>query len=346
MSTTELSVPKEQPLITPDALLQALPAPAQTLTKISTARHAVKQIINGDDSRLLVVVGPCSIHDPKAALEYAHLLKEAAKKFADELFIVMRVYFEKPRTTIGWKGLISDPFLDGSFNINQGLKLARQLLLDLTDLEIPAGTEFLDTMTSHYLHDLISWGAIGARTSESQIHRELASSLAMPIGFKNTTDGNFKIAIDAVKVAKHPHYFLSMNSQGIPSVRNTSGNDACHIILRGSQTFPNYHAEYVALAASALREANLKDRLIVDCSHGNSMKNYLQQRLVIDSIIEQLKQDSHTICGVMIESNLVAGKQTLQPNQPLKYGQSITDACLAWEDTLPLLEKLAQAKKH
>lgn len=344
ISSEDLKFQKEQCLMTPEVLFKTLPANNKIIQKITDARQTAVNIIQGKDPRLLVVAGPCSIHDPTAAMEYAHLLKAAADRLADELFIVMRVYFEKPRTTVGWKGLISDPFLDGSFDMNHGLKLARQLLLDLTDMNLPAGTEFLDTITAHYLSELITWGAIGARTSESQIHRELASSLALPIGFKNSTDGNIKIAIDAVNVARHSHYFLGINAQGQPAIINTSGNKNCHIILRGSHTAANYHAEQVQHAADALNQANLPARLMIDCSHGNSMKNYQQQAAVVESIVAQLKTNKKMICGVMLESNLVSGKQTLYPHQSLQYGQSITDACLSWEETLPLLEKLAQGK--
>ena len=341
--TTFSKKSSERSLITPELLLRELPLPQNITDTITQARSLIRDIILGKDPRLLIVVGPCSIHDPAAALEYANLLKNAATHFADDLVMVMRVYFEKPRTTVGWKGLISDPFLNGSFDINQGLKLARKLLLDLGELGVPAGTEFLDTIIPQYLSDLIAWGCVGARTSESQIHRELTSGLSLPVGFKNSTDGNIKIAIDAVNVARHSHCFLSINQQGQPAIIHTEGNDACHIILRGSNTVPNYAAHHLHQAAASLRHANLIPRLMIDCSHGNSGKNYQRQNIVAHSIADQLKNDGDKICGVMLESNLVAGKQTLHHNQPLIYGQSITDACLSWNETLPILEKLARA---
>lgn len=338
---SNLSIQSQRTLITPETLLRELPLSAFAANKITESRQIIDNIIKGNDPRVLAIVGPCSIHDSTAALEYAHLLKQAATRFADELFIVMRVYFEKPRTTVGWKGLISDPFLDGSFDVNQGLKLARKLLLDLAELNLPTGTEFLDTSIPQFLSDLIAWGCIGARTSESQVHRELASGLPMPVGFKNTTDGNFKVAIDAVNVARHPHYFLSINQQGIPCIINTKGNDSCHIILRGSTAKPNYSTHYIQKATASLRKAQLIPRLMIDCSHGNSMKDHFRQHDVMNSIIADLQKSK--ICGIMLESNLIEGKQTLQPNRPLNYGQSITDACLSWEQTLPLLENLANA---
>ena len=343
MSLTERSeILAEHPLIVPKALLQEFPLSILAMNTVQHARTQISNIIAGKDRRLLAIIGPCSIHDPIAALEYAGLLKEAATRFADDLFIVMRVYFEKPRTTIGWKGLISDPLLDGSFDINLGLKIARKLLIDLTKLGIPMGTEFLDTHIAPYLEDHIAWGCIGARTTESQIHRELASGLAMPVGFKNSTDGNIKIAVDAVSAAQHPHYFLSINNQGLPSIIHTQGNEFTHIILRGSNVSQNYTTPHINKAIHLLQTAQLNPKVMIDCSHGNSMKNYQRQTLVINSVVKQLKNHSRKILGVMLESNLVADKQTLQPNQILIYGQSITDACLSWKETLPLLEKLAK----
>lgn len=335
-----------EPLLTPATLLNTLPLSSKALETVKTARAAARNIIQGTDKRLLVIVGPCSIHDTQAALEYATLLKTAAERLTNELFIIMRVYFEKPRTTVGWKGLIRDPLLDGSFNINNGLTLARKLLLDLAELGVPAGTEFLDSMTPAYLSDLIAWSVIGARTVESQIHRELASALAMPVGFKNNTEGNIKAAIDAVQVAQCPHHFLGINTLGIPSIIKTTGNPNGHIILRGSNTTTNYSVHHIHEAANLLRYANLTPRLMVDCSHGNSMKDYQKQLTVVQALTEQLRTGPSFICGIMLESHLLAGRQELHPKHPLIYGQSITDGCIAWEDTVPLLEKIALAFKH
>ncbi len=333
-------------IIKPADLLRELPIPIHITNAVKKARQTVRNIIHGQDHRLLVIVGPCSIHDIDAALEYAELLKAAAENFADELFIVMRAYFEKPRTIVGWKGLISDPDLDGTFNINRGLQLARKLLLDLNQLGVPAGTEFLDPIISHYLSDLITWAAIGARTTESQIHRELASGLPMPVGFKNSTDGNMKIAVDAVDTARREHHHLSINQQGSVDFTMTSGNPDCHIILRGANDKTNYTAADVHAAAELLSATKLMPRLIVDCSHGNSMKHYQNQNIAAHSIAAQIKQGTQAICGVMIESNLVAGNQQLIKNNALRYGQSITDECLAWEQTVPLLNEFAAAAQH
>lgn len=331
-----------EPLITPQALEQEFPLSVQSIESVLESRRTVTHIMQGKDDRFLMIVGPCSIHDPQAALEYAELLRAAAIRFADELYIVMRVYFEKPRTTVGWKGLISDPFLNGSFDMNSGLRIARQLLLDLNKLGMPAATEFLDVIIPHYLSDLISWCAIGARTSASQIHRELASGLPMTVGFKNSIDGNIKIAVDAVQVASLPHHFLSIDNKGSPTIIHTKGNHTCHIVLRGSTHEPNFETPYIENAARTLKEAGLIPRLMVDCSHGNSMKNYQLQYNVINSVISQLK-NSNVISGIMLESNLVAGFQSLDSSAPLIYGQSITDGCLSWKETLSLLEKLACA---
>ncbi len=337
----QLPLHSQQLLMTPQALMTAQPLNATALATVRLARDHINHIIQGKDRRLLVIVGPCSIHDTQAAMEYATLLKRAAEKFADDLCIVMRVYFEKPRTTIGWKGFISDPRLDGSFAINDGLALARQLLLELNQLGMPAGTEFLDTIIPAYLSDLIAWCAIGARTVESQTHRELASGLEMPVGFKNNTDGNIKVAIDAVSVAQHPHRFLGITQEGKPAIILTSGNPNCHVILRGSNTLPNYTANHVQETAGFLKDAGLMPRIMVDCSHGNSMKDEKRQRAVVRALIEQIKQGSTFINGVMLESNLVAGKQALQTKDALIYGQSVTDGCMGWEETLSVLEELA-----
>jgi 3-deoxy-7-phosphoheptulonate synthase len=305
------------------------------------SRQTAADIISGRDKRLLVIVGPCSIHDVSGALEYAALLKAAAHQFADTLFIVMRVYFEKPRTILGWKGLINDPHLDNTFDIHYGLRSARKLLLELIALGIPTATEFLDTIIPQYLSDLICWSAVGARTVESQTHRELASGLSMPVGFKNTTDGNIKIAIDGVISAGHAHHFLSISKQGIASVVHTSGNPDCHIILRGSNHSTNYSPQDIQQATQALQQKNLPPYLIVDCSHGNSMKNHSQQHVVVNTLVEQMQAGVKAIRGVMLESYLVAGKQTLTRGEPLIYGQSITDACLSWDETQELLERLS-----
>jgi 3-deoxy-7-phosphoheptulonate synthase len=342
----DIRIDSLQSLITPEGLIRERPLTIRASHTIKQSREIANQIIQGRDPRLLVVVGPCSIHDNHAAIEYAHLLKQAADQYADDLHIIMRVYFEKPRTIMGWKGLISDPRLDGSFDINHGLTLARSILLDICHLGVPTATEFLDTIIPQYLSDLISWSAIGARTTESQIHRELASGLSMPVGFKNTTDGNIRIAIDAVNAARHAHRFLSIAKNGIASIVQTTGNPNCHIILRGSTTSANYTAESVNEAADNLKKANLTPRLMIDCSHGNSRKIYQRQMLVVDSIVKQLANGCASICGVMLESNLTAGKQSLDLNRSLTYGQSITDGCLGWEETVPLLEKLALAIKH
>ncbi len=342
-SIDNFRVYSERPLITPHQLITELPLVSSVAENIRLARMTISKIIRGEDRRLLVVVGPCSIHDCHAALEYAWFLKHAAAQYENDLFIVMRTYLEKPRTTMGWKGLISDPLLDGSFDFNQGLRIARKFLLDLCAMNLPAATEFLDINIPHYLSDLITWVAIGARTTESQIHRELASGLSMPVGFKNTTDGNFKIAIDAVLTARHPHHFLGMTLDGIASILSTLGNENCHIVLRGSNQSPNYTNDYIASAIAMLKAENLSPRLMIDCSHGNSMREYQRQATVVNAVIEHLQHNAADILGVMIESNLVSGKQTPQANQQLVYGQSITDACLSWSETLPLLDKLALA---
>lgn len=332
----------DQLLITPRQLLLSQPLTATASATIQSARHQIRKIIQGDDHRLLVVLGPCSIHDPVAALDYAARLKSAALTFADELCIVMRVYFEKPRTTVGWKGFISDPHLDGSFAIHEGLMLARKLLLELNEMGMPAGTEFLDLMIPAYLSDLISWCAVGARTVESQTHRELASSFAMPVGFKNNRDGNIKSAIDAVKVARHSHVFLGASQAGSPAVIRTEGNAACHIILRGSNTATNYEASSILEAVNLLKEAELHPQVMVDCSHGNSRKDYRLQHQVLMNVMEQFREGSTSIHGVMLESNLIEGRQPLARKENLVYGQSVTDGCMGWDNTLNLLELLAK----
>ncbi len=307
------------------------------------ARQAIHNILKGDDDRLVVVVGPCSIHDTKAAHEYANLLKTAIEKYANDLLIVMRVYFEKPRTTVGWKGLINDPDLDSSFNINKGLRIARQLLLDVNNLGIPAATEYLDLITPQYVSDLIAWGAIGERTTESQVHRELASGLSCPVGFKNATDGTIKIAIDAIGAAMSPHHFLSLTKAGHSAIFSTTGNEDVHIILRGGNKQPNYDAVSVNQVAKSMEQAKLRPNIMIDFSHANSLKQCQRQLVVGEDVAEQISQGDKRIMGVMVESHLKAGQQTVIAGQPLIYGQSITDACISWEDTLLLLNKLAHA---
>lgn len=307
------------------------------------ARHDIHNILNGRDDRLLVVVGPCSIHDTQAAKDYGKLLKAAKKELKEDLLVVMRVYFEKPRTTVGWKGLINDPDIDSSFNINKGLRVARQLLLDLNNMGIPAATEYLDLITPQYISDLIAWGAIGARTTESQGHRELASGVSCPIGFKNSTDGTIKIAIDAIGAAMSPHHFLSLTKSGHSAIFSTTGNEDVHIILRGGNGHPNYDAVSVEQVAEGLTKANLKPNIMIDFSHANSLKQCQRQLIVGEDVAGQIANGDHRIMGVMIESHLKAGRQDVIDGQPLTYGQSITDACLSWEDTLPLLENLATA---
>ena len=344
-TTDDVRISELRPLLPPAILVnEELPISKEATQTVTTARRQVADIVAGRDDRLFVVVGPCSIHDTEAAMDYAGRLKAQADRLSDDLCIIMRVYFEKPRTTIGWKGLINDPNLDGEFNINQGLRTARRLLLDLGTLGLPAGSEFLDVITPQFTADLISWGAIGARTTESQVHRELASGLSMPVGFKNGTGGTIQIAIDGVGAACHPHRFLSVTKQGIAAIVSTSGNESCHVILRGSNSGPNYDRETVDQVAQSLRDAKLPDRVVVDCSHGNSRKDYSRQPEVAYDICEQIGAGSYGICGVMMESHLVAGRQDHVAGASLTYGQSITDACISWDMTVPLLEELAGIK--
>lgn len=332
-----------RPLLPPAILTEELPITEQASNTVAAARKAAAAIVTGADDRLLVVTGPCSIHDPKAALEYADHLQGLARELDNELCVIMRVYFEKPRTTIGWKGLINDPHLDGTFDINNGLRAARGLLLELANRGIPAGSEFLDVITPQFIADLVSWGAIGARTTESQIHRELASGSSMPVGFKNGTDGNVQIAIDAIGAADNPHHFLSVTKQGIAAIVTTTGNDTCHLILRGSNKGPNYDAESIEAAAATLAKAGLTNRIMIDCSHGNSRKDPARQPEVAAEIARQIAGGSELVCGVMLESHLREGKQNHADSTPLVYGQSITDACMSWEQTAPLLHELAGA---
>ena len=331
----------------PDDLIRFFPIRGTAVeAQVSQARRAVQDIMDGRDDRLLVVVGPCSIHDPAAALEYARRLRELREQHRDTLEIVMRVYFEKPRTTVGWKGLINDPHLDESYAINEGLRFARQLLIDINRLGLPAATEFLDVISPQYVGDLVAWGAIGARTTESQVHRELASGLSAPIGFKNGTDGNIKIATDAILAASQGHHFLSIDKSGQVAIVKTRGNADCHVILRGGR-HPNYDEISVAAVAQALGAAGLRESVMVDCSHGNSSKQYERQVLVARSLAEQVANGSTKVFGVMIESNLVAGAQKFTPGRDspegLVRGQSITDACIGWDDSQAVLEMLAQA---
>ncbi|MFT7579951.1 MAG: 3-deoxy-7-phosphoheptulonate synthase [Myxococcota bacterium] len=341
--TDDVRIDQLRPLIPPACLIEEIPMPDAGVEFVAASRRAAAEIVKGDDDRLLVVCGPCSIHDAGAARDYARLLKVCADRFAEDLFIVMRVYFEKPRTTVGWKGLINDPHLDGSFQINQGLRQARKLLCDLTELQVPAGCEFLDTITPQFVGDLVSWGAIGARTTESQVHRELASGLSCPVGFKNGTSGSVQIAVDAVRAASSPHHFLSVTKQGIAAIVRTRGNDACHVILRGGKSGPNFGAEAVGEAVSMLGSAQRSESLMVDCSHANSGKNHKNQPGVASAIAARVADGDRSVFGLMLESHLVGGRQTYTPGEPLVYGQSITDACMAWEDTVPVLETLAKA---
>src|SRR3989441_7088288 len=343
MKTRDLRVESIRPLLPPAILLEELPLSEEASQVIARARDEVAAILAGTDERLIVVVGPCSVHDPAAAGEYARRLKKLADELASDLRIVMRVYFEKPRTTVGWKGLINDPRLDGSFAINEGLRLARRLLLDLAALGVPAGCEFLDPITPQFISDLVTWGAIGARTTESQVHRELASACSMPVGFKNGTDGGVQIAIDAVRAAAHPHRFLGVTEQGLAGIVATRGNPDCHVILRGGATGPNYDAMSVQKALSALRQAGMPARVMIDASHGNSEKDSKRQPLVVKDVAAQLAQGEMGITGMMMESFLVDGRQEVRDPATLVYGQSITDACMGWDTTAPVLKELAAA---
>ena len=355
--TDDLRIQSIEVVVAPAVLEQELPETDSASATVFKAREAVREILRGKEGppgrrqgepgaknrRLLVVVGPCSIHDPKAAREYARHLKSAVDELSQDLLIVMRVYFEKPRTTIGWKGLVNDPHLDQSFHINDGLRLARHLLLDLAEMGVPAGTEFLDTFTPQYVAGLVSWGAIGARTTESQVHRQLVSGLSCPVGFKNGTSGDTQIAVEAILSAAQPHTFLGHTKEGRSAIFVTSGNSDCHIILRGGRNTVNYTAVAVADVCRQLKAAGLPERVMIDCSHANSSKDYTRQPIVCREVAQQIATGSGHILGVMLESNLVAGAQKLVPGQPLVYGQSITDACIGWDETLPLLRELASA---
>jgi 3-deoxy-7-phosphoheptulonate synthase len=338
--TDDLRVIGTTEVIAPSSLTFALPITDAAADTVNTGRSTVRRILGGDDARLLVVVGPCSVHDPVAALDYARRLRDFAPEVADDLYIVMRTYFEKPRTTVGWKGLVNDPGIDGSFRINDGLHIARRLLLQLNEMGMPVGTEFLDPISPQYIADLVSWGAIGARTTESQVHRELASGLSCPIGFKNGTDGSVQVAVDAVLAASHPHHFLGVTKAGGVAVIATAGNPDCHIILRGGRQ-PNYDAAAIEDAASRMLKAGLVPRIIVDLSHGNSSKQFARQLDVGQAIADQLAAGDRRITGVMVESFILEGRQDAKPGCALTYGQSITDACIGWDDTKTLLKTLA-----
>jgi 3-deoxy-7-phosphoheptulonate synthase len=341
--TDDLRIENLRPLIPPAILMEELPLSEQGSVTVTRGRNEIASVLHGEDDRLVVVVGPCSIHDPKAALEYATRLQKVAEEYRRELCLVMRVYFEKPRTTVGWKGLINDPHLDFSFAINDGLRLARRFLLDVTELGLPAGTEFLDPITPQFIADVVSWGAIGARTTESQVHRELASGLSMPVGFKNGTDGTVQIAIDGIRSSAHPHHFLSVTKQSVAAIVETRGNADTHVILRGGSSGPNFEAGHVARVCQALRRANLPPRVMIDFSHANSAKDPSMQAEVCADVARQVASGEDAIFGVMMESFLAHGRQDVVEGEPLAYGQSITDACMSWESTQPLFEELAQA---
>ena len=343
--TDDVRIAAISELAPPAAVLEAFPVNAAVAQRVTAARQAIHRVLHGADDRLVVVIGPCSIHDTEMALDYARRLAVEAELLAENLLIVMRVYFEKPRTTVGWKGLINDPHLDDSFDINEGLRRARKLLLDVNTLGLPCATEFLDMITPQYVADLISWGAIGARTTESQVHRELASGLSCPVGFKNGTDGNIRIAMDAIRSAQSPHHFLSVTKSGHAAIVQTVGNEDCHVILRGGKA-PNYDAASVDAACTEMAKAGVLARLMIDFSHGNSRKEYQRQMEVAADVAAQLAAGENRIMGVMVESHIKAGRQDLLPGKPLVYGQSITDACIHWEDSVMLLDQLAEGVRQ
>ncbi|MCS3455940.1 3-deoxy-7-phosphoheptulonate synthase AroG [Aeromonas rivuli] len=340
--TDDVRISEIKELLPPVAVLEKFPATEAAVSTVFESRQGIHNILTGDDQRLLVVIGPCSIHDPVAAIEYGKRLKTLRDKYQDQLEIVMRVYFEKPRTTVGWKGLINDPHLDNSFKINDGLRIGRKLLLELNDLGMPTASEFLDMITPQYVADLMSWGAIGARTTESQVHRELASGLSCPVGFKNGTDGTIKVAIDAIGAASAPHHFLSVTKYGHSAIVSTAGNPDCHIILRGGRE-PNYSAAHVDEVVKGLDKAGLPQKVMIDFSHANSSKQYKNQMLVAEDVAGQIRAGSKAVFGVMVESHLVEGRQDLVDGCQLTFGQSITDACIGWDDTESLLRTLAEA---
>ena len=341
-STDDLRIRAITPLSAPAEVMRDVNASVHAVHTVSTSRQSLHAILAGEDDRLAVVIGPCSIHDTAAALDYARRLLAQRERHAGELEIVMRVYFEKPRTTVGWKGLINDPDLDGSFRIDKGLRMARGLLRDINELGVPAGCEFLDMITPQYIADLVAWGAIGARTTESQVHRELASGLSCPVGFKNGTDGNVKIAVDAVQAASQPHHFMAVTKDGRTAIAATTGNEDCHVILRGGTT-PNYDAPHVEAACDVMARAGLAPRVMIDASHANSLKQAENQPRVVEDIAAQLAGGERRIVGVMVESHLHGGRQDLVPGKSLRYGQSITDACIDWDSTVGVLDQLAQA---
>jgi len=344
--TDDLRITQVRPLIPPAILLEEIPISDRASNVVANTRRAIADVLDRRDPRLVAIVGPCSVHDTRAALEYAEKLAKAAEPYREQLIVVMRTYFEKPRTSVGWKGLINDPDIDESYHINKGLRLARRLLLDVNDLGLPTASEFLDTQIPQHIADLTSWVAIGARTTESQVHRELASGLSMPVGFKNGTDGATQTAVDAVLSARSPHLFPSVTKQGVSAIFQTSGNDTCHVILRGgSRTGPNYGPEHVADVCGRLRAYGLREAVMVDCSHGNSQKNHLKQAEVAAAVARQVVEGSWQVFGVMLESHLVEGRQTYVPDKAV-YGQSITDPCLSIEQTMPLLETLANAQQR
>jgi len=343
--TDDVRIRAIKELVPPTQVLSDFPLSETAASTTFETRQAIHRVLHGADDRLVVIMGPCSIHDVQAAKEYARKLKDAAAQVAVELLVVMRVYFEKPRTTIGWKGLINDPRLDGSFSINEGLRIARQLLLELNEMGVPVGCEFLDMITPQYIADLVAWGAIGARTTESQVHRELASGLSCPVGFKNGTDGNVKIAIDAIRAAQAPHHFLSVTKQGHTAIVSTSGNEDCHIILRGGNK-PNYDAQSVDAASKSLAEAGIPAHVMIDFNHGNSSKNPQKQVEVAADVARQVGGGDERIIGVMVESHLKAGRQDLVPGKELVYGMSITDGCLGWEDSRGVLDALAEGVRQ
>ena len=341
-NTDDLRISGLRQLRAPMELLKLLPVSETAAQTVTRCRNDVREILTGSDDRMVVVVGPCSIHDPAAALEYAEKLAVLQQSLSDDLSIVMRVYFEKPRTTVGWKGLINDPTMDNTFQINEGLEIARRLLSDINEMGLPAGVEYLDLISPQYIADFVGWGAIGARTTESQGHRELASGLSCPVGFKNGTAGSMQIAVDAIGAARGAHNFLSVTKEGISAIVQTTGNDDCHLILRGGKSHTNYDAASVDDASMMLAKAGLPERVMIDCSHANSRKLHRRQRYVCRDVCAQVGDGDQRIMGVMIESNLVEGSQSLS-NKPLVRGQSVTDACLGWNDTVPLLEQLAEA---
>ena len=343
--TDDLRIDHLRPLIPPAILMEEFPLGEGSSETVAHGREQVQRILRGEDDRLLVVVGPCSVHDVEAGLEYGRRLHALAEEVRDDVLVVMRVYFEKPRTIVGWKGLINDPGLDETFKINDGLRRARGFLLELADMGLPTGTEFLDPITPQFIADLVSWGAIGARTSESQVHRELASGLSMPVGFKNGTTGNVQIAIDAIRSAAHPHHFLSVTKQGVAAIVATRGNEDCHLILRGGTDGPNHDAASVARMCEELRKAGLPERLVIDCSHANSGKDHTRQPETARDVAAQVESGNAAITGVMLESFLVDGRQDVEDGEELIYGRSITDACMGWERTVPVVEELAAAAR-